>query len=87
VCTLRLVREPFAGWALSGSCGEALFFGVNEVLRPERMPTNACEDFTAQALRAFGPRGPRRLTKELEEAFDGFGGLGRRPGPQQQGTF
>jgi len=87
MCQLRLTREPMAGWLLEGSCGERLLFGANVVLKAVDIPASACEQFRAEALRAFGPRGLRRLTEKPEEAFDGFGGLGRRPVPQRQGGF
>lgn len=68
-CTLRQELLPGWGWVLHGSCGERLEIGLNVPLRPEALPPNACPDFRARALAAFGPGGPRRLTPEPQDAW------------------
>lgn len=101
MCTLRLDPSPPLGQTLHGSCGERLLFGVNEILEEPRIPSGACEEFRREALRAFGAGGPRRIGAQFlptvgsparpeslatDEAFDGWGGLGRRPlGAERRG--
>jgi len=73
MCTLQVTLLPFVGYRLVGSClgqdgkprTHSLTFGVNEALTPERLPDGACDAYRAEALRCYGPGGPRTLDKPL----------------------
>jgi len=69
-CVLRceLATDTAApSYVCTGGCGERVTFGVSQVLGPEDVPRRACTMFRRTLLRAFGPRGSRRLQDVEDE--------------------
>lgn len=65
MCIIAATLIPFAGYEITGSCGERIMVGVNELITPDRIPDGACPEYRARVLATFSAGGPRTLERPI----------------------